>query len=133
MDYYGKGTGQYNVKTEIADLGNTGDYIDNGQGSYRFTGDKTFAKDPTVKTQKFDTKKIASSLSKSLLKPSAPLENKPYYMGQQDMTMNTTLGGYTGTDIQGSGGGSLLEGVFSDSDRQRIMTYYKNMNLLGSI
>ena len=133
MDYYGKGTGQYNVKTEIADLGNTGDYIDNGQGSYRFTGDKTFAKDPTVKIQKFDTKKIASSLSKSLLKPSAPLENKPYYMGQQDMTMNTTLGGYTGTDIQGSGGGSLLEGVFSDSDRQRIMTYYKNMNLLGSI
>ncbi len=133
MDYYGKGTGQYNVKTEIADLGNTGDYIDNGQGSYRFTGDKTFAKDPTVKTQKFDTKKIASSLSKSLLKPSAPLENKPYYMGQQDMTMNTTLGGYTGTDIQGSGGGSLLEGVFSDADRQRIMTYYKNMNLLGSI
>lgn len=133
MDYYGKGTGQYNVKTEIADLGNTGDYIDNGQGSYRFTGDKTFAKDPTVKTQKFDTKKIASSLSKSLLKPSAPLENKPYYMGQQDMTMNTTLGGYTGTDIQGSGGGSLLEGVFSDADKQRIMTYYKNMNLLGSI
>ena len=133
MDYYGKGTGQYNVKTEIADLGNTGDYIDNGQGSYRFTGDTTFAKDPTVKTQKFDTKKIASSLSKSLLKPSAPLENKPYYMGQQDMTMNTTLGGYTGTDIQGSGGGSLLEGVFSDADRQRIMTYYKNMNLLGSI
>ena len=133
MDYYGKGTGQYNVKTEIADLGKTGDYIDNGQGSYRFTGDTTFAKDPTVKTQKFDTKKIASSLSKSLLKPSAPLENKPYYMGQQDMTMNTTLGGYTGTDIQGSGGGSLLEGVFSDADRQRIMTYYKNMNLLGSI
>ena len=133
MDYYGKGTGQYNVKTEIADLGNTGDYIDNGQGSYRFTGDKTFAKDPTVKTQKFDTKKIASSLSKSLLKQSAPLENKPYYMGKQDMTMNTTLGGYTGTDIQGSGGGSLLEGVFSDADRQRIMTYYKNMNLLGSI
>jgi len=133
MDYYGKGTGQYNVKTEIADLGNTGDYIDNGQGSYRFTGDKTFAKDPTVKTQKFDTKKLASSLSKSLLKPSSPLDNKPYYMGQQDMTMNTTLGGYTGTDIQGSGGGSLLEGVFSDADKQRIMTYYKNMNLIGSI
>ena len=48
------------------------------------------------------------------------------------MTMHTALRGYTGTDIQGSGGGSLLEGVFSDEDRQRIMTYYKNMNLIGS-
>ena len=133
MDYYGTGTGKYDIKTEIADLSKTGDYIDNGQGSYRFTGDKTFAKDPTVKTQKFDTKKIASSFSKSLLKPSSSLDNKPYYMGPQDMTMNTTLGGYTGTDIQGSGGGSLLEGVFSDADKQRIMTYYKNMNLIGSI
>ena len=55
------GTGKYDIKTEIADLSKTGDYIDNGQGGYRFTGDKTFAKDPTVKTQKFDTKKIASS------------------------------------------------------------------------
>ena len=48
------------------------------------------------------------------------------------MTMETTLGGYTGTDIQGGAGGSLLKGVFSDADRERIMTYYKNMNLIGS-
>ena len=53
-------------------------------------------------------------------------------MGNQDMTMNSTLAGYTGTDIEGSGGGSLLEGVFSDAERQRIMTYYKNMNIIGS-
>ena len=118
------------IKTEIADLSKTGDYIDNGQGGYRFTGDKTFAKDPTVK--KFDTKKLASTISKSLLKPSAPETIKPYYMGNQDMTMQTGLTGYTGTDIQGSGGGSLLKGVFSDEEQQRIMTYYKNMNLIGS-
>jgi hypothetical protein len=130
MDYYGTGTGKYDIKTEIADLSKTGDYIDNGQGGYRFTGDKTFAKDPTVK--KFDTKKLASTISKSLLKPSAPETIKPYYMGQQDMTMQTGLTGYTGTDIQGSGGGSLLKGVFSDEEQQRIMTYYKNMNLIGS-
>jgi hypothetical protein len=80
MDYYGTGTGKYDIKTEIADLSKTGDYIDNGQGGYRFTGDKTFAKDPTVK--KFDTKKLASTISKSLLKPSAPETIKPYYMGQ---------------------------------------------------
>jgi len=130
MDYYGTGTGKYDIKTEIADLSKTGDYIDNGQGGYRFTGDKTFAKDPTVK--KFDTKKLASTISKSLLKPSAPETIKPYYMGNQDMTMQTGLTGYTGTDIQGSGGGSLLKGVFSDEEQQRIMTYYKNMNLIGS-
>ena len=130
MDYSGTGTGKYDIKTEIADLSKTGDYIDNGQGGYRFTGDKTFAKDPTVK--KFDTKKLASTISKSLLKPSAPETIKPYYMAQQDMTMQTGLTGYTGTDIQGSGGGSLLKGVFSDEEQQRIMTYYKNMNLIGS-
>ena len=130
MDYSGTGTGKYDIKTEIADLSKTGDYIDNGQGGYRFTGDKTFAKDPTVK--KFDTKKLASTISKSLLKPSAPETIKPYYMGNQDMTMQTGLTGYTGTDIQGSGGGSLLKGVFSDEEQQRIMTYYKNMNLIGS-
>ena len=130
MDYYGTGTGKYDIKTEIADLSKTGDYIDNGQGGYRFTGDKTFAKDPTVK--KFNTKSIASNIAKGLLKKSDTPDIKPYYMGQQDMTMQTGLTGYTGTDIQGAGGGSLLEGVFSDAERQRIMTYYKNMNLIGS-
>ena len=34
--------------------------------------------------------------------------------------------------ITGAGGGSLLEGVFSDEERQKIMTYYKNMNIIGS-
>ena len=131
MDYSGTGTGKYDIKTEIADLSKTGDYIDNGQGGYRFTGDKTFAKDPTVK-KKFDTKSIASNIAKGLLKKSDTPDIKPYYMANQDMTMQTGLTGYTGTDIQGAGGGSLLEGVFSDAERQRIMTYYKNMNLIGS-
>jgi len=131
MDYSGTGTGKYDIKTEIADLSKTGDYIDNGQGGYRFTGDKTFAKDPTVK-KKFDTKSIVSNIAKGLLKKSDTPDIKPYYMANQDMTMQTGLTGYTGTDIQGAGGGSLLEGVFSDAERQRIMTYYKNMNLIGS-
>jgi hypothetical protein len=73
------------------------------------------------------------SKAKSLLTASDSSEKiEPYYMAQKDMTMNTTLGNYTGTDIQGSGGGSLLEGVFSDAERNRIMNYYKNMNLIGS-
>ena len=134
MDYYGTATGKYNIKTDIKDLGLTGDYIDNGQGGFRFTGDKTFSSQP-VKNASSDllkaAKKTAFKFGEGLLKPSDE-KIEPYYMGAQDMTMNTTLGGYTGTDIQGSGGGSLLEGVFSEAERQRIMTYYKNMNLLGS-
>lgn len=133
MDYYGTGTGEYNVKTEISDLAKTGDYVDNGQGGYRFTGENTFKADPaSTKPKKIDTKSIASSISKSLLKPSEPEKFEPYYMNPQDMTMQTTVGSYTGTDIQGGAGGSLLKGVFSDADRERIMTYYKNMNLIGS-
>ena len=133
MDYYGTGTGEYNVKTEISDLAKTGDYVDNGQGGYRFTGENTFKADPaSTKPKKIDTKSIASSISKSLLKPSEPEIFEPYYMNPQDMTMETTVGSYTGTDIQGGAGGSLLKGVFSDADRERIMTYYKNMNLIGS-
>ena len=131
-DDYGVSTGKYDVKTEIGDLTKTGDYVDTGTGSVRFTGENTFKADPTVKKKGFDYKKAASSISKGLLTPTNKTDALPYYMGSQDMTMQTATGGYTGTDIQGSGGGSLLKGVFSDDERQRIMSYYKNMNLIGS-
>ena len=41
----------------------------------------------------------------------------------------TTFGG---TTIQGSSGGSLLKGAFSDAEIQKIMGYYRNMNITGS-
>ena len=53
------------------------------------------------------------------------------YASAADMTQQTTAG-YGGTDIQGSWGGSLLQGAFDDNQRERIMNYYKNMNIIGS-
>ena len=134
MDYYGTATGKYNIKTEIKDLGATGDYLDNGQGGFRFTGEKTFSNEP-VKTASSNLskaiKKTAFYFGKCLLKPSDE-KIDPYYMGAQDMTMQTTLGGYGGTDITGSAGGSLLKNAYTDEQRLRIMNYYQNMNILGS-
>lgn len=135
MDYYGKATGKYNIKTDINDLGLTGDYVDNGQGGFRFTGDKTFSNEP-VKTASSDlmkaAKKTAFKFGESLLK-SDNEKIKPYYIAPtQDMTMQTTLGGYGGTDITGSAGGSLLKNAYTDEQRLRIMNYYQNMNILGS-
>ena len=83
---YGVGTGKYNIKTEIADLAETGDYnLDPGSAGekefYQYTGDKTFAKDPLPK-KKFDTKSIASNIAKGLLNKSDTPAVKPYYMGQ---------------------------------------------------
>jgi len=134
MDYYGKATGKYNIKTEVKDLGATGDYLDNGQGGFRFTGEKTFSNEP-VKTASSNLskaiKKTAFDFGKGLLKPSDE-KIDPYYMGAQDMTMQTTLGGYGGTDITGSAGGSLLKNAYTDEQRLRIMNYYQNMNILGS-
>ena len=46
--------------------------------------------------------------------------------------MTDITGTYGGTDIYGSAGGNLLQGVYSDADRMKIMNYYKNMNILGS-
>ena len=134
-------TTPYNIDI---DLLKTGDYSlgsarDRVSGSLNFTGNSSYnspvAKDAVKESNKLlsAVKKSAFSKAKGLLTSDAKTENiSPYYMGNQDMTMNTTLGGYTGTDIQGAGGGSLLEGVFSDAERQRIMTYYKNMNIIGS-
>ena len=130
------GTADMDLMYDV-DLLKTGDYVENVQGGYVFDGSKTYGKIPeskTVANKVVDAaKKSVMSKAKSLLKPSDSSEKiEPYYMAQKDMTMDTTLGSYTGTDIQGSGGGSLLEGVFSDAERNRIMNYYKNMNLIGS-
>jgi hypothetical protein len=53
------------------------------------------------------------------------------YASTADMTQTTT-GGYGGTEIEGSWGGSLLKGAFNDDQRERIMNFYKNMNIVGS-
>jgi len=135
MDYTGTGTGKYDIKTEIADLSQTGDYkLIPGSGGesefYQYTGDKTFAQDPIPK-KKFDTKSAASKIAKSLLKPSdGPGVETPFYMANQDMTMQTNMSNYGETDIKGTAGGDFFTKVYGQEAGQKLKTYYKNMNLL---
>ena len=136
MDYYGTATGKYNIKTDIKDLGLTGDYVDNGQGGFRFTGDKTFSNEP-VKNASSDlmkaAKKTAFKFGEGLLKPSDE-KIKPYIIPPtQDMTMQTSIAGYSGTDITGTSGGSLFAQVYGQEAANKLSTYYKNMNLLGQV
>ena len=78
-------------------------------------------------------KYAAGNLAKGLLTQTPGSFKHPdiMYASAADMTHQTTAG-YGGTDIQGSWGGSLLQGAFDDNQRERIMNYYKNMNIIGS-
>ena len=134
MDYTGTGTGKYDIKTEIADLAETGDYklVPGSAGEsefYQYTGDKTFAQDPVPK-KKFDTKSAASNIAKALLKKSDTPDVQPYYMASQDMTMQTGMSNYGETDIKGTAGGDFFTKVYGQEAGNRLKTYYKNMNLL---
>ncbi len=134
MDYTGTGTGKYDIKTEIADLAETGDYklVPGSAGEsefYQYTGDKTFAQDPVPK-KKFDTKSAASNIAKALLKKSDTPDVKPFYMASQDMTMQTGMSNYGETDIKGTAGGDFFTKVYGQEAGNRLKTYYKNMNLL---
>ena len=128
--------------TYSTDLMKTGDYKfvgnPNEPTSYTFTGEKTYnnsvGKSSIKKTSnlKKGLKYAASGLSKSLLTPATSLKHPDImYSSMADMTKSTT-GGYGGTDIEGAWGGSLLQGAFDDNQRERIMNFYKNMNIVGS-
>ena len=89
----------------------------------------TFAQDPVPK-KKFDTKSAASKIAKALLKKSDTPDIKPYYMANQDMTMQTSLANYGETDIKGTAGRDFFTKVYGQEAGNRLKTYYKNMNLL---
>ena len=50
----------------------------------------------------------------------------------QDMTMDTSLTGYQGTNIEGSAGGQLIANSFGNETANDYMNYYKKMNILAS-
>jgi len=136
---YGVSTGQYKIKTEVPDLMKTGDYRlragGGGQGSFEFTGGKTFNAPPVKESLTSRLKKSATSAMgdsiKSLLKPEATEPTAtPYYGGGFDYS---ALGAtqYSGTDIAGSQGGELVAKVYGDNAANRMKTYYKNMNLIA--
>jgi len=128
------------------DLGKTGDYkigtTQPGQATeYTFTGEKTYnnpvGKSSINKAKKSKISKnlkyAASNLGKGLLTQSPSTFKHPdiMYASAADMTQHTTSG-YGGTEIEGAWGGSLLRGAFDDNQRERIMNFYKNMNIIGS-
>jgi len=124
-------TTPYNIDI---DFSKTNDYVELPNGGYRFTGEKTFSSEP-VKTASSDlmkaTKKAAFDFGKSLLKPK-PDYSKPYELSPtQDMTFETAMTGYGGTDITGTSGGDLITKVYGIDAANRIKNYYKNMNLIA--
>ena len=107
-------------------------------GTYQFTGGDTYnnsiGKSSIKKASnlKKNAKYAAGTMAKSLLsQDSAYKLPEVMYASTADMTQTTT-GGYGGTEIEGSWGGSLLKGAFNDDQRERIMNFYKNMNIVGS-
>ena len=108
-----------------------------GEGTYEFNGNKSFRTNngtsTLTKIKKAAQGKAMDALKNNLLSPSAavPIQDFTGLMG--DTTQSTdgaTM--YGGTNIHGSSGGSLLEGTFNKAQQEQIMTYYKNMNIIGS-
>jgi len=139
MDYIGSGTGKFQIKTEIPDLAQTGDYTlgtarDRLSGTYNFTGNETFGKQEATKGFFSKNKSKLADITKSLLKPSeeAPVLEAPLSIPQaplQGTNFNTM---YAGTDQAGSSGGNLVAAVYGTAAANNIKNYYKNMNLLNS-
>ena len=70
----------------------------------------------------------------SLLKNYRKLDEIPApYMiaANQDMTMQTSMSGYGGSNIEGSEGGDFIAAVYGDADANAVKNYYKKMNILG--
>lgn len=141
MDYAGTGTGKYQLKTEIPDLSQTGDYTlgtarDRLEGTYNFTGGETFGKQPA--TNSFLTRassaaaKAGGDMLKGLLTPNGmPEAVAPIVSAVPDYTA-VSAANYSGTDQKGSQGGSLVAQVYGENAANRIKNYYQNMNLLNS-
>jgi hypothetical protein len=138
MDYVGTGTGKYQIKTEIPNLGQTGDYSMGttlpGQATeYTFNGAETFGKQEATQGFFSRNKSKIGDIAKGLLAPSpetpqpvAPFPTSSSY-GMTNFNAN-----YGGTDIRGSGGGELVAKVYGDAAANNIKNYYKNMNLLNN-
>lgn len=132
------GTADLDITSTIdIDLGKTGDYnILNEEGTeYAFNGNNTYGSGD--KATGFSTKAksagktAVSSLLKQKEKP-VDITKVDFSFGQGKGLMTDITGTYGGTNITGSAGGNLLQGVYSDADRIKIMNYYKNMDILGS-
>jgi hypothetical protein len=125
-----------NFKSEF-NFAKSGDYGYNaGTKTYTFNGNKSFNVNgkSTLDKVKSSAKGVAlDKMKESLLTPSSHVDafNLPITLG--DMTQETSgATTFGGTTIQGSAGGSLLEGVYNKDAQERILNYYRHMNIVGS-
>ena len=139
MDYVGSGSGKFKNITEIADLGETGNYTmragGGGQGTYNFTGGETFGKQEATRGFFANNKEKLSSLTKSLLKPAEQAPVVPYQapmFSGSNYDFASFNSNYEGTNQEGSQGGSLVAKVYGADAANRILKYHQNMNLLNS-
>jgi len=134
--------GKYAVNTDITDLTKTGDYISlNEEGTeFMFTGKETFKSPPVKSAFEQANKKARDKIVSagkgyigSLLSPgTTPTPQQPsYYAGATGLDTDISTG-YGGTDIKGTAGGQFVQSVFGEQAANRMMNYYRNMNILAS-
>ena len=105
-----------------------------GSNSYEFTGSEMFKTPKGSSTISKKFKEVAMGKADSLLKNYRKLDEIPApYMiaANQDMTMQTSMSGYGGSNIEGSEGGDFIAAVYGDADANAVKNYYKKMNILG--
>ena len=105
-----------------------------GSNSYEFTGNEMFKTPKGSSTISKKFKEVAMGKADSLLKNYRKLDEIPApYMiaANQDMTMQTSMSGYGGSNIEGSEGGDFIAAVYGDADANAVKNYYKKMNILG--
>ena len=120
-------------------LAQTGDYTlgtarDKAAGTYNFTGGETY-NNPLGK--KYINKKTVSSAKKAMFglgdsllagNPHRDLPD-PVYAVQNDMTMNTQTGNYSGTNLKGAYGTDYFNAVFGNAAWEKLKNNYKYMNI----
>ena len=124
------------------DFSKSGDYTlgtarDRVEGTYNFNGGETFKAEPVKKATKELAKRatvtdLIGKYSTSLLEPTNKLAINYDMPSTSDMTMQTNVSGYTGTNFDTSAGGSLFAAVYGQSGLNQYNRYAKNMNLLTS-
>ena len=135
MDYTGKS--KFQIKTEIPDLAQTGDYtygVARDSNTLNFTGGETFGKQPATKNFFQKNANKLKNLTKSILAPSGtgqvpvaaalPLSLDTSAV---DMAQST----YGSTNQEAAQGGSLVAKVFGQ-DKANMLQYVRNMNALNS-
>ena len=121
----------------VTDLAKTGDYTlgtarDRAAGTYNFTGGETNPLGNKYINKKATSnilKKTAFAMSDSLLtKPDYELP-EPVYEVANDMTMNTSTGEYSGTNLKGAYGTDYFNAVFGNAAWEKLKNNYKYMNI----